>query len=149
VLANFSKASPPLCLCFIAGLVVILGLTGCNRKSGKAIVIGKEYIAAMQVTPTPNEEGVATLAEQTARPNELVTSDEETDAVLHEEVPLQNPRATHDEQWIVDVEMIEGGRKIAVRVDQPRWEKVKEGDQVRVTYKEGQYTGTVWSAEMK
>ena len=62
--------------------------------------------------------------------------------------PPLDPRATTDEQWIVSVRMIEGGRQIDVRVDQPQWEKLKINDRVHVTYREGKYTGTVWSAEI-
>jgi hypothetical protein len=34
-------------------------------------------------------------------------------------------------------------------VDQPRWEALKVGDRVKVTYKTGKYTGTVWDSEIE
>jgi len=44
--------------------------------------------------------------------------------------------------------MIADGQRIDVRVDQWQWEKLKISDRVRVTYREGKYTHTVWSAEI-
>ena len=61
----------------------------------------------------------------------------------------KDPRALTDEQWLVRVELISGGRKIDVHADRGQYEKVKPGDRVQITYREGKYTGTIWSAEIK
>lgn len=61
----------------------------------------------------------------------------------------QSDRATNREQWIVTVETRRGGRKINVQTDQSQWDKLKVGDGVLVSYREGKYTGTVWDAEIR
>ncbi len=53
-----------------------------------------------------------------------------------------------DEQWIVEVQMIEDLRRFNVHTDQPHFDKVKVGDRVNVSYRQGKYTGTVWVAEL-
>jgi len=45
--------------------------------------------------------------------------------------------------------MLDNGRTIEVRTDQPQWEKLRESDRVEVTYRVGKYTGTVWDAEIQ
>ena len=77
----------------------------------------------------------------------IVTGKEHVAPVQEGATP--DSRATSEHQWIVNVEMISGGRKIAVRVDQAQWEKINTGDRVIVSYSEGKYTGTVWGAEIK
>lgn len=56
---------------------------------------------------------------------------------------LSNP------QWIINVEMVKGGRKIDVHVDETEWQRRTKGERVLVSYSEGKYTGTVWGAEIK
>lgn len=105
----------------IAGLIFLLALSGCEKKDGLAVIIGKEHVAAME-------------AEKTESP----ARSQDTD-----------PRAVSHEQWIINVRMVEDGRKIDVRVDQAQWEKAREGDRVHVKYQTGKYTGTVWAAEIE
>lgn len=61
----------------------------------------------------------------------------------------RDPRAWDTEQWRVTVQLVDGGRRFNVHADRSRWEKLKIGDRVNVSYREGKYTGTVWSAEIK
>jgi hypothetical protein len=61
---------------------------------------------------------------------------------------VKDERATNHEQWIVKVRMRDSGRTIQVRADRSDWEKLRENDQVKVTYRMGKYTGTVWDAEI-
>jgi hypothetical protein len=101
----------------VSGCVVallLMGLVGCEKKSGDAIVIGKDYVAAVK-----EGEGI------------------------------KDARATNHEQWIVKVRMRDNGRTIEVRADRAQWEKLHESDQVKVTYRVGKYTGTIWDAEIK
>jgi ribosomal protein L19 len=49
----------------------------------------------------------------------------------------------------VKVEMIYDLRKIDIRADRQQFEKLKEGDRIKVAYRIGKYTGTVWDAEIK
>ena len=61
----------------------------------------------------------------------------------------RDPRALKDEQWLVKVRMLDNGRTFLVRADQARWEKLCENDRVKVRYRTGKYTGTVWAAEIE
>jgi hypothetical protein len=90
-----------------------MGLVGCEKKSGDAVVIGKDYVA-----------------------------------VVKEGEEIKDERATDHEQWIVKVRTRDNGRRIEVRADQAQWEKLHENDRVKVTYRVGKYTGTVWDAEI-
>jgi hypothetical protein len=97
--------------CLVA--LSLMGLAACEKKSGDAVVIGKDYVAAVK-----------------------------------EGEEIKDERATNHEQWIVKVRMLDNGRRIEVRADQAQWEKLHENDRVRVTYRVGKYTGTVWDAEI-
>ena len=65
-------------------------------------------------------------------------------------VPIRTgtPRMT-EEEWIVSVQMVADQRWLDIKVDKARWNKLKEGDRVKVTYREGKYTGTAWDAEIR
>jgi hypothetical protein len=150
----------------IAVIVASVSVTGCWKKSGQAVVLEKEHIATAEPTPTP-----APAAEQSASPNRSTPSPSESPAneveyetrelaedeiavdtyVMKKEVrgTSRDPRATRDEQWIVNVQMIEDLRQIKVRTDQRHYDKLKVGDRVKVSYRQGKYTGTVWSAEIE
>jgi hypothetical protein len=99
------------CSCVVA--LLLMGPIGCEKKSGDAVVIGKDYVAAVK-----------------------------------EGQEIKDERATNREQWIVKVRMRDDGRRIEVRADQVQWEKLHENDRVKVTYRVGKYTGTVWDAEI-
>jgi hypothetical protein len=97
---------------YVVALLFIC-LVACEKKSGNAVVIGKDYVAAVK----QGEE-------------------------------IRDQRATNHDQWIVRVRMRDNGRTIEVRADRAQWEKLRENDQVKVTYRTGNYTGTVWDAEI-
>jgi hypothetical protein len=60
-----------------------------------------------------------------------------------------DPRALQGEQWLVKVRMIDDGRMFNVQADQGQFDKLKAGDRVRVRYRIGKYTKTVWGAEIE
>jgi len=62
---------------------------------------------------------------------------------------IKAERATNNEQWIVKVRMLDNSRTIQVRADRGQWEKLRVNDRVKVAYRTGKYTGTVWDAEIK
>ncbi len=61
----------------------------------------------------------------------------------------RDPRALKHEQWIVKVRMLDDGRTFQVPADPAKWEKLRENDRVKVRYRTGKYTGTVWAAEIE
>ncbi len=71
------------------------------------------------------------------------------DAAVKEGEEIKDERATNHEQWIVNVRIRGNGRAIEVRADRAQWEKLRENDRVKVTYRMGKYTGTVWDAEIE
>src|SRR5437667_9807588 len=98
----------------VVALFLMISLIGCEKRNGDAIVIGKDYVAAVK----QGEE-------------------------------IKDDRATNHEQWIVKVRMRDNGCTIEVRTERTQWEKLRESDQVKVKYRVGKYTGTVWDAEIK
>jgi hypothetical protein len=133
----------------IAALLMI-GATGCEKKSGEAVVLAKEHIAAAQpTTETPNAQSAPSPDEQLRpmRDDEIAVDG----YVMKPEVrgTSRDPRALSHEQWIVKVRMLDNGRKFQVQADQAKWEKLRENDRVKVRYRTGKYAGSVWAAEIE
>ena len=146
---------PQIILGLIAAVVVGANLTGCSKKSGKAVVLEKEHIAVRENVATPPGEVAASSPEPTPRVEEapeLAQDEIEVDTYVMKKDARgtsRDPRATSDEQWMVRVQMIAGLRRIKVQTDKAHWDKIKIGDQINVSYREGNYTGTVWAAEIE
>lgn len=147
-----------------AVLFVVVHLAACSKKSGEAIVEDKEHIDAGDpvVTPTPGASVTASEASPAASPQE--SPDEkyekapplaEDEIVVDTYVMKKNVRGTSKdprayvglEQWRVYVTIV-GVGGATVRATKRQYEKLKVGDRVKVRYKEGNYTGTIWSAEI-
>jgi hypothetical protein len=133
----------------VGAISLIIGLVGCDKKSGEAVVLAKEHIAAAPPTEeTPKAQSVTT-PEAEIRPtaNDEIAVD---GYVMKPEVrgTSRDPRALKDEQWLVKVRTLDDGRIIQVPADQAQWEKLRENDRVKVRYRTGKYTGTVWAAEI-
>jgi Cu/Ag efflux protein CusF len=47
------------------------------------------------------------------------------------------------------ISKLDNGREFNVQADQAQFDKLKEGDRVKVAYRVGKYAGTVWSSEIK
>jgi hypothetical protein len=135
--------------CLVAALLMI-GATGCEKKSGEAVVLAKEHIdAALPTAETPNAKSAGTPDEQ-LRP--MADDEIAVDGyVMKPEVrgTSRDPRASKDKQWLVKVRMLDNGRTFQVPADQAKWEKLRENDRVKVRYRTGKYTGTVWAAEIE
>lgn len=138
---------------FIAGLVVILSLAGCEKKSGQAMVLGKEHIAPME---TPSKEQAASPDKLATKNDEKITELGKGDITVDGYVMNKNvrgtsrdPRANDHEQWLVKVRMINDGRQFNVLANRAQFDKLKEGDRVKVLYRIGKYTGTVWDSEIR
>lgn len=126
----------------------------------------KEYIAAGEereaatptqspdpaaASPSPADEEEASGTEYAeARP--LAADEVVVDGyVMKKDVQgtSKDPRAHPGlEQWRISVRMTDGGRSFTVRAKRAQYERLKAGDRVKVRYREGNYTGTVWSAEI-
>jgi hypothetical protein len=139
----------------MAGLAVILSSAGCWKKSGKAVVLEKEHIAAREITSTPKAEHVASsnasAPNEEEKPRELGKDEIVVDTyVMKKDVrgTIRDPRAMSDEQWIVKVKMIDDLRQFSVQTDKLHWDKVNVGDRIKVSYRQGKYTGTVWATEI-
>ncbi len=130
--------------------LLLIGFSGCEKNSGEAVVLAKEHIDAALPTPeTPN-------AESTPSPNEQLRpmADDEIAVDGYAMKPevrdtSRDPRALKHEQWMVKVRMVDNGRTFQVPADQAKWEKLREHDRVKVKYRTGKYTGTVWAAEIE
>lgn len=155
---SFRQMRPPAGLAFIAGIILILGVAGCFKKSGVAVVLEKEHIAAKEIPPSPSPQQSASPTASTPEPAEVVLERElaEDEIVVNTYVmkkadrgTSRDPRAREHEQWFVEVQLVHGGRRFNVHTDRAQWEKLKVGDRVNVSYREGKYTGTVWSTEIK
>ena len=149
----------------IAALLIITA-TGCEKHSGESVVLAKEHIdAALPNAETPNmsRTGVQRIARPTGTQAESAPSpeveirpmaDDEIDVegyVMKSEVrgTRRDSRALHHEQWIVKVRMLDSSRTFQVPADQAKWENLRENDRLKVRYRTGKYTGTVWAAEIE
>jgi hypothetical protein len=141
---------------FVLGLLAIFYLAGCEKYSGEAVVLAKEHIA-----PAPPISETSPAGSPTS-PNEISTISEELRPIGDDEITVdgyvmkpevrgtsRDPRALKDEQWLVKVRMIYDGRTFNVQADQGQFDKLKDGDRIRVRYQLGKYTKTVWGAEIE
>ncbi|CAN5263196.1 hypothetical protein BH20VER2_BH20VER2_03610 [soil metagenome] len=139
----------------LLALLVLLGCSGCDKRSGEAIVLGKERIPPAQNLPLPGGDELPLADARSMDAGTFATGEKPKlgESALEPETDVRgtarDPRAVSHEQWIVNVQMVADRRLIDVRVEQPQWEKLKEGDRVQVTHRIGKYTDTVWSAEIK
>jgi uncharacterized lipoprotein NlpE involved in copper resistance len=135
---------------FAIMVLMMIGLVGCEKKSGEAVVISKEHIAAAPPTKeTPNAQSEASPEEE---PRPMADDEIAVDGyVMKPEArgTSHDPRALKDEQWLVKVRMLGNGRTIRIQADQAQWEKLRENDRVNVRYRVGKYTDTVWTAEIE
>jgi hypothetical protein len=134
----------------VVAVFLIIAVTGCEKKRGEAVVIAKEHIdAALPTAETPNAQSEPSPDEQLRpmRDDEIAVDG----YVMKPEVrgTSRDPRALKDEQWLVKVRMLDNGRTFQVPADQAKWEKLRENDRVKVRYRTGKYTGTVWAAEIE
>jgi len=149
-------------VCFYFGVIasVLLVLSGCSKTSGEAEVLEKEHIAAREPSPTPTSpapDGPAvsppaspaddSYTERTLAEDEIVVDT----IVMKKDVrgTSRDPRAHTDEQWIVRIRMIADSRGLTAFTEKKRWETLKPGDRVKVTYSKGNYTGSIWSVRIE
>jgi hypothetical protein len=141
------RTSVPLC---IVAAFLIIAITGCEKKSGEAVVLAKEHIdATLPASETPNAQSAPGPE---AQPRRIADGEIVVDGYVmkpHVRGTSRDPRALQHEQWIVKVRMLDNGRTFQVPADQAKWEKLRENDRVKVRYRTGKYTRTVWAAEIE
>lgn len=144
-------------------LFLLAGFTGCWKKTGMAEVLEKEHIAAAEPSPTPSTQDSPTPAAENPDASPTESPDENWEPkVAPDEIVVdgvlmkkdvrgtsRDPRAHQNEQWIVKLQMIDDLRQLTAFPDKVRWEKLKVGDRVKVTYKQGKYTGSIWSVNIE
>jgi phosphate uptake regulator len=128
-------------------------LASCDKKGGDAVVLAKEHIAARAA---PKSEATASPSPTPAKESETYRELRKDEIAVDQYVMRgvdrgisRDPRAADDEQWIVKVQMVYDLRKIDIYAEKEQFEKVKEGDRIKVTYRLGKYTGTVWGAAIR
>jgi len=134
----------------VVAALLIIAATGCEKNSGEAVVLAKEHIDAAP----PNAE---TRNAESARGQETQIRPMADDEIAVDGYVMKpeargtsrDPRALQHEQWIVKVRMLDNGRTFQVPADQAKWEKLRENDRVKVRYRTGKYTGSVWAAEIE
>lgn len=128
----------------------VMAVTGCKKNNGEAVVLSKEHIdAALPTAETPKAQSEPG---PTAEIRPMADDEIAVDGyVMKPEArgTSRDPRALQHEQWIVKVRMLDNGRTFQVPIDQAKWEKLRENDRVKVRYRTGKYTGTVWAAEIE
>jgi len=127
-----------------------MAMTGCEKNQGEAVVLSKEHIDAAspnKETPSPKPEPGPDAESRPMADDEIAVDG----YVMKPEVrgTSRDPRALQHEQWIVKVRMLDNGRTFQVPADQAKWEKLRENDRVKVRYRTGKYTGTVWATEIE
>lgn len=134
----------------VVAAFLIIAVVGCEKNSGEAVVVAKEHIdAALQTAETPNSQSAPGSDEQ-VRP--MADDEIAVDGYVmkpEERGTSRDPRALKDEQWLVKVRMVDNGRTFQVPADQSKWGKLRENDRIKVKYRTGKYTGTVWAAEIE
>ena len=135
---------------WVVAACLIIAITGCERNSGEAVVLSKEHIDAAP----PNAETPKAQSDPSPAVEIRPMADDEIAVDGYAMKPevrgtSRDPRALSHEQWIVKVRMLDNSRTFQVPADQAKWEKLRENDRVKVRYRTGKYTGTVWAAEIE
>src|SRR3954447_4592289 len=104
---------------FSAVVLFAMMFAGCDKKSGEAVVLEKEHVAAREMsdaTPSNSPEPSPTVIERTLAPDEITVGAYIMKAA--DRGTSRDPRALAHEQWIAKVKMISEGRQFNVHVDQ-------------------------------
>jgi hypothetical protein len=146
---------------FTTVLLLSLGLGGCTKKVGDAVVLEKEHIDAAEPSPTASpvttsSEIALTAPSPSALSEPLQTELAPDEIVVDTYVMKKNvrgtgkdPRASSQEKWLMKVEMVQDRCRFTILADRAHFLKYKVGDKVRVRYKEGKYSGTVWDSQIE
>jgi hypothetical protein len=96
----------------------MIGATGCEKKSGEAVVLAKEHIdAALPTAETPNAQSAPSPDEQLRPMRDDETAVDGYVMKPEERGTSRDPRALSHEQWLVKVRMLDNGREFQVPAD--------------------------------
>jgi hypothetical protein len=144
----------------VIAVLLALCVSGCSKKRSEAIVTAKEHIDVAEIKPSPTAkpsiddvkdrpadtpvEGV-TLREMA--PDEIAVDG----LVMKKEVrgTSKDPRARNEEQWRIEIQIVDIGQSKTIQSDRVHYDKLKIGDRIKVAYYQGKYTGTVWAADIE
>lgn len=144
--------------CFVplhAGIVLSLALmfSGCDKKRSDAVVISKEHIDVAEVKPSPTPKALTDEAKEKAPEYREMAADEiDVDGyVMKKEVrgTSKDPRANNEEQWRIKVDITDARQSCTIQTDRAHYDKLKIGERIRVRYRQGQFTGKVWLADIE
>src|SRR5206468_8608852 len=91
---------------FVIVVLVMVGMVGCEKESGDAVVLAKEHIApALPIAETSNAQSAPTPDEQ---PRPIADDEITVDGYMYMMKPKargtsRDPRALKAEQWLVKV----------------------------------------------
>src|SRR2546430_15839564 len=135
---------------FVIVVLVMVGMVGGEKASADAVVLAKGHIAAaLPIAEPPNAQSAPTPDEH---PRPIADDEITVDGyVMKPEArgTSRDPRALKAEQWLVKVRMIDDGRTFNVQAEQAQFDKLKEGDRVKVKYRIGKYTKTVLGSKIE
>ncbi len=139
---------------FVVVVVLAATLSGCSKKRSAAVVLAKEHIdvAESKPSPTPADPKDRTTEPEVTTAPELKPDEIEVDGyVMKKDVrgTSKDPRARNEEQWRITVQIEEIGLSKLIQTDRAHYDKLKVGDRIRVAYYKGNYTGTVWAADIE
>lgn len=135
--------------------------SGCDKKKSEATVTAKEHIDVAEVKPSPTPKSPTEQAKE--KPSDSVVAEEpqhremaadEIDVdgfVMKKELrgTSKDPRAKSEEQWRVTVEITNARQSCMILTERARYDKLKIGDRIKVRYRQGQFTGKVWFADIE
>lgn len=141
-------------------LVAGLAFSGCSKKRSQAIVAGKEHIDVAERKPSPT--ATPSIDDVKDRPAETPQVEGTLREMAPDEIAVggivmkkevrgtgKDPRAKDEEQWRIEVQIVDNGQWQTILTDRAHYDKLKVGDRIKVAYYQGKYTGMVWAAEIE
>ena len=145
---------------FIIVLVAGLAFSGCSKKRSQAIVTDKEHIDVAESKPSPT--ATPSIDDVKDRPAETPQVEGTLREMAPDEIAVggivmkkevrgtsKDPRAKDEEQWRIEVQIVDNGQSQTIHTDRAHYDKLKVGDRIKIAYYQGKYTGTVWAAEIE
>ena len=147
-------------LLLVVTLLGGLSVSGCSKKRSEAIVIAKEHIDVAESKPSPA--ATPSIDDVKDRPADTPVEGEALREMAPDEIAAngfvmkkevrgtsKDPRASKEEQWRIEIRILDNGQSTTIHSDRAHYDKLKVGDRIKVAYYQGKYTGTVWAADIE